>query len=288
MSSRLSSATAAACAGVAIVLAVATAEAALVVYEPFSYSAGPLAGKNGGSGFSGAWIDRSTDASVSVPGLAYGSLSTAGNKALGNTTISVARTFDSTGLTGNGAVYWFSYLFAAPDAVSVGSSASGVSFFSDVNGPFSQAGGFYLNCNVTSNTNLLLDTRIGGGFGPQVNVPGTNYHSGNPILIVGQITFSDLPNQDKLEIWVDPALTGSAPTDSPTVSYLNGNWNPVASADTAVYWTKYDEPDRVIDEIRLGTSYADAVPIPEPSTYAMALAGLACGGYVVVRRRKRA
>jgi hypothetical protein len=31
-----------------------------------------------------------------------------------------------------------------------------------------------------------------------------------------------------------------------------------------------------------------AVPLPEPSTYAMALAGLACGGYLVRRRRKRA
>jgi len=29
-------------------------------------------------------------------------------------------------------------------------------------------------------------------------------------------------------------------------------------------------------------------PVPEPSTYAMALAGLACGGYSVFRRRKRA
>ncbi len=29
-------------------------------------------------------------------------------------------------------------------------------------------------------------------------------------------------------------------------------------------------------------------PVPEPSTYCMALAGLACGGYVVRRRRKRA
>jgi hypothetical protein len=28
--------------------------------------------------------------------------------------------------------------------------------------------------------------------------------------------------------------------------------------------------------------------VPEPSTYAMALAGLACGGYVVFRRRTRA
>jgi hypothetical protein len=30
------------------------------------------------------------------------------------------------------------------------------------------------------------------------------------------------------------------------------------------------------------------VAVPEPSTYAMALAGLACGGSVVFRRRKRA
>jgi phospholipase/lecithinase/hemolysin len=28
--------------------------------------------------------------------------------------------------------------------------------------------------------------------------------------------------------------------------------------------------------------------VPEPSTYTMALAGLACGGYVLFRRRKRA
>ena len=29
-------------------------------------------------------------------------------------------------------------------------------------------------------------------------------------------------------------------------------------------------------------------PVPEPSTYAMALAGLACGGYSMFRRRQRA
>jgi hypothetical protein len=30
------------------------------------------------------------------------------------------------------------------------------------------------------------------------------------------------------------------------------------------------------------------IAVPEPSTYAMALAGLACGGYSMFRRRKRA
>ena len=31
--------------------------------------------------------------------------------------------------------------------------------------------------------------------------------------------------------------------------------------------------------------YATVVTLPEPSTYAMALAGLACGGYSLFRRR---
>jgi hypothetical protein len=35
-------------------------------------------------------------------------------------------------------------------------------------------------------------------------------------------------------------------------------------------------------------AFWDTVPVPEPSTYAIALAGLACGGYLVRRRRKRA
>jgi hypothetical protein len=38
------------------------------------------------------------------------------------------------------------------------------------------------------------------------------------------------------------------------------------------------------DEFRFGTTAAAVVP--EPSTYAMALAGLACGGSVVYRRRR--
>jgi len=47
------------------------------------------------------------------------------------------------------------------------------------------------------------------------------------------------------------------------------------------------------DIVQAGTSINtilidNIAAVPEPSTYAMALAGLACGGYVVVRRRKQA
>ena len=36
------------------------------------------------------------------------------------------------------------------------------------------------------------------------------------------------------------------------------------------------------------TVYAYVATVPEPSTYCMALAGLACGGYSLFGRRKRA
>jgi hypothetical protein len=38
----------------------------------------------------------------------------------------------------------------------------------------------------------------------------------------------------------------------------------------------------------IGFRLASPVAVPEPSTYSMALAGLACGGYSMFRRRKRA
>jgi hypothetical protein len=38
----------------------------------------------------------------------------------------------------------------------------------------------------------------------------------------------------------------------------------------------------------VGFRLASPVAVPEPSTYAMALAGLVCGGYSLFRRRKQA
>jgi hypothetical protein len=42
------------------------------------------------------------------------------------------------------------------------------------------------------------------------------------------------------------------------------------------------------EDISSGFRLASPVAVPEPSTYAMALAGLACGGYTMSRRPKRA
>jgi len=46
--------------------------------------------------------------------------------------------------------------------------------------------------------------------------------------------------------------------------------------------------DPSFESNRLGFRLASPVAVPEPSTYAMALAGLVCGGYSLFRRRKQA
>jgi formylglycine-generating enzyme required for sulfatase activity len=46
--------------------------------------------------------------------------------------------------------------------------------------------------------------------------------------------------------------------------------------------------DPSIEDIGFGFRLASPVAVPEPSTYAMALAGLACGSWQMYRRRKRA
>jgi len=64
-----------------------------------------------------------------------------------------------------------------------------------------------------------------------------------------------------------------------------GSWDygasGVSSADRTAGETSYESGNT-------GFRLASPVAVPEPSTYAMALAGLACGGYTMWRRRKRA
>ena len=80
--------------------------------------------------------------------------------------------------------------------------------------------------------------------------------------------------------WND--LTGTA---SSSRGIRGGNWgNGALSLSPAGGGTMNPSFEGGTTGVRL----ASPVPVPEPSTYCMALAGLACGGYLVRRRRKRA
>jgi hypothetical protein len=69
--------------------------------------------------------------------------------------------------------------------------------------------------------------------------------------------------------------TGSGTYSGLTFTGLSGVWTAVAGSQQLTFTESTGQ-----------LSFIAAVP--EPSTYAMALTGLACGGYSLFRRRKRA
>jgi formylglycine-generating enzyme required for sulfatase activity len=66
--------------------------------------------------------------------------------------------------------------------------------------------------------------------------------------------------------------------------FRGGAWNGVDYDISSTFWAAYPVTYATNDKgFRLA-----AVAVPEPSTWVMGLAGIACGGWAVWRRRKRA
>jgi formylglycine-generating enzyme required for sulfatase activity len=84
-------------------------------------------------------------------------------------------------------------------------------------------------------------------------------------------------------LWEWNDLTGVAGSSR---GLRGGRWNSGSAFNLSSSDRVTDRPSQ--DGGTIGFRLASPVAVPEPSTYAMALAGLACGGYVVFRRRKRA
>ena len=105
--------------GAILVATASTASAALLAYEPFNYAAGPLAGKNGGFGFTAAWFPQTTyytpgstaGANVFASSLTYAGLATTGGSMESrNSYESAGRTLPVGSLTTG--TYYMSFLIA--------------------------------------------------------------------------------------------------------------------------------------------------------------------------------
>ncbi len=86
-----------------------------ILYEPFNYDAGNIAGNDGGTGFGGAWSNTRNSPVVDYPGKIWGALTAAGGFVKGNAWSGIQRPigtslFDA-GLMSNGATLWFSVIF---------------------------------------------------------------------------------------------------------------------------------------------------------------------------------
>ena len=99
-------------------------------------------------------------------------------------------------------------------------------------------------------------------------------------MLVAKVTFGAVT--DTISLYVNPALGGGPPA-SPTVSLAVPHAATLSQFD--VDYGSLSGGSTMFDEIRLGQTFADVTPVPEPSS--LLLAGLAALGLHLKRRRVR-
>ena len=258
------------------------AHAALVVRDSFDASpvGSDLVGQGGGVGFSTPWqaggFNASSGTNFDIAGDPLATL-TATHVATGATSVITGATRSlSSPLLGNGAVYYMSML-VRPDGTLGAGAFSG--FF-----------GLTLGNNLASFANEVFVGKPGGGAGlgqyvledrggaGQVS-SGHNALAGEVALLVLKMAFS--ASDSTFSLYVDPLPGGIEPASADAVK-LNPTLGSVS------YIGLYSTGAFSLDEIRIGTTYADVVPgvgqVPEPSTLAL----LAMAGAVLIGSRRLA
>ena len=257
-----------------------TAHAQLLAYEPFNYAVGSsLAGQtpaSPGGGFTGAWTVPGGTATMNSGSLiassSYGGYATSAP--------SLATTGNSVAVTGGGpntaninlaspitataaSPIWYSFLLNPTQQWSVLTlAASNVSF-----GSFNGTWGIGI---------------IGSSVG---QVTGGTATSGTDYLVVledqGPTTTG---GKDTLSLWVDPNPGATAPSE---LNVANGPpilTDPNLTVGSVTQLQLATGQSGVFDELRIGTSYADVTPVPEPATLGLfAIGGL---GLIALRHRK--
>jgi hypothetical protein len=289
------------------------ANAELLVYEPFDYDDGTsLGGASGGVGFSGAWRDLTagTTATIqpgnlTVPGLAPG-LPAVGRSVLLSATASASLNIfrDFPEIAGaDGTTTWISLVgqrLGEPttDANPYGRGVN-VGFFNTENTSRTERITVGNSSGAAENVWTILPTGRGGDIEQTTN-PAVPYGGADPAWAVMRIDHrgAALDNEtgqmaadlDDVYLWINPD-----PTVEPNIADANAM---VLNGDDNAY--DYSGLDFVrpfigntsgagnfgilaVDELRIGTTFADMTAVPEPASVVMLLvAGLGLG---VVRRR---
>ena len=270
-----------------------TAQAALTAYEGFDYTAGENVDGQGSAtaGWAGAWGGFSQGhAVVSDGGLSYTDGSSHSLSATGNA-MWIEDGYDdasrdlSSGVAA-GSDVWVSYLLDGAD-FAVGSGLAtqlvlwggdsetdtGLAIWSRDRG-YGGCWEFVLSANGSS-------TYVRDLTGDDYLVPG------GTILLVAHIDNGETTSGTiSADIWLNPADLTAADLGTPYVSFSATGGSATDAVGTLTNHNSggWDAMDLKYDEIRLGDTLADVLPIPEPASMAL----LAVGGLVTAVRRRRA
>lgn len=237
---------------VAIFCTVNVVRGNLLLQDSFNYATGNLPGQ-------GSWTGTGTNTPIQVQSgnLSYSGLApSSGSELFMNGSGASAYSLLSSTVT-NGSVY-SSFLLEMSGQPN---NMSPANFFASLGN--SSASGWSLGLYPEYYTNFMFS--YGSYEGP---VGAVNLSVSNTYLVVLSYNFVPGANNDSASLWVNPSSStfgnATAPTPTMTLS-MPAISDPVSSIDRFTWLNP--NTNVVLDELRVGTTWADVTPTPEPSSW---------------------
>jgi hypothetical protein len=227
-----------------------TGYAFVLGYDGFDYPAGNLAGQNGGTGWTAAWVSSGGTAQVQSPGLTYPSLSSIGNKAFISASDQNSRILTA-GTQGTGdSTVWASFIGQRVGANNI--RFFGLTFYDG--GTASTQERFSIGENSNNSSNLWSARFTSSSQGIVNSTVSVNTQS----LLLVRVNYHAGANDD-LYLWVNPNLSAGEPSTSTAAASSLGLWNMAFDRISLRGGTASsgNTGDAYYDEIRLGTTFAD-------------------------------
>jgi hypothetical protein len=217
-----------------------------IAYDGFNYSAGSLAGQNGGTGWTGAWVNDYTSGAtlkVSATGMSYSGLTTTGGSAVwGSGGNGISEDSRSLSLQDSGVVY---IQFLSQFGSSSGGGTPNIRLLDSgvLTGGLGGNGGTY--GTVMSILNTSLNAATDGSSSSPASLSAVN-------LVVARIDYQN----DSTSMWVNPNLS--------TFDYQNPTTPNAAYAGLAPVFNTiaiYSRSPANVDELQV---MAESIPEPAP------------------------